>query len=112
MRTVKTVGKRLLEAITPLTSASGSAPEFFFLLALFILNAVAAKRAGALPGSSTGLLVDVATVVSCACQYGCLVAGIIPRSMDRGTLRHLLSISFQPTGITYRYDYHAQMHAL
>ncbi len=63
---------RWREAAGSFTSAMRSAPELSFLLALFILVAISAKRTGALPGSGMSLLGDAAVAVSCAFLYACL----------------------------------------
>lgn len=60
------------EAARPLTSAFRSAPETILLLALFVGAALAAQRAGALPGSGLRLPGYAATAAFYACLYGVL----------------------------------------
>jgi hypothetical protein len=57
-----------------------SSSELPFLLALFVLVAASARRAGALPGSGMQLLGDTAATVLCACLYAGMgvVYGSVP----------------------------------
>ncbi|MBE0604093.1 MAG: LTA synthase family protein, partial [Deltaproteobacteria bacterium] len=83
-------GERSRGETLPFTSVVRSAPESILLLALFILAAIAAQRAGALPGGGIRVPGGAATALFCACLYGSLGYACIRVSLREGSARKIL----------------------